>query len=98
MIQMSSSSSGGSDSTREGVGSPTSISSSVMSSNSSNINQPSINPVVQRNGDLSQSEAVSNISSPDFQVHNCAAVCFSSFFIITLNHLFNFTTVLSSKS
>ncbi|XP_034245374.1 PH and SEC7 domain-containing protein-like isoform X2 [Thrips palmi] len=65
--QMSSSSSGGSDSTRDGVESPTSISSSVMSSNSSNVNQPAINPLPQRNGDLSQSEGVSNISSPDFQ-------------------------------
>ncbi|KAK3917442.1 PH and SEC7 domain-containing protein [Frankliniella fusca] len=65
--QMSSSSSGGSDSTRDGVESPTSMSSSVMSSNSSNVNQHPINPPPQRNGDFSQSEAVSNISSPDFQ-------------------------------
>ncbi|XP_026287868.1 PH and SEC7 domain-containing protein isoform X2 [Frankliniella occidentalis] len=67
ITQMSSSSSGGSDSTRDGVESPTSISSSVMSSNSSNVNQHPINPLPQRNGDFSQSEAISNISSPDFQ-------------------------------
>lgn len=78
-MQMSSSSSGGSDSTRDGLESPTSISSSVMSSNSSNVNQPAINPLPQRNGDLSQSEGVSNISSPDFQVHSCGNL-FSFFF------------------
>ncbi|XP_021914182.1 uncharacterized protein LOC110827109 isoform X3 [Zootermopsis nevadensis] len=60
--------------------SPTSVSSSVMSSNSSSRKIPVLitgaatGPVVdsasylhQPNGDLSQSEAISNISSPDFQ-------------------------------
>ncbi|XP_023705908.1 uncharacterized protein LOC111863643 isoform X2 [Cryptotermes secundus] len=60
--------------------SPTSVSSSVMSSNSSSRKIPllvtgaapgpavdSISYLQQPNGDLSQSEAISNISSPDFQ-------------------------------
>lgn len=55
--------------------SPTSVSSSVMSSNSSNSRHgvvaptPKLNDVYlhQPNGELSQSEAISNISSPDFQ-------------------------------
>lgn len=60
--------------------SPTSVSSSVMSSNSSSRKIPlliagaatgpvgdSTSYLQQPNGDLSQSEAISNISSPDFQ-------------------------------
>ncbi|XP_069680637.1 PH and SEC7 domain-containing protein isoform X3 [Periplaneta americana] len=60
--------------------SPTSVSSSVMSSNSSSRRIPmmmtgaitgpagdSTSYLQQPNGDLSQSEAISNISSPDFQ-------------------------------
>lgn len=60
--------------------SPTSVSSSVMSSNSSSRKVPvlvagaapgpagdSMSYLQQPNGDLSQSEAISNISSPDFQ-------------------------------
>jgi PH/SEC7 domain-containing protein len=50
--------------------SPTSVSSSVMSSNSSDSDkrphEPRLNPI-PASADLSQSEAVSNISSPDFQ-------------------------------
>jgi len=60
--------------------SPTSVSSSVMSSNSGSRKIPVLMPgapsglagdstsyLQQPNGDLSQSEAISNISSPDFQ-------------------------------
>ncbi|XP_063217920.1 PH and SEC7 domain-containing protein isoform X6 [Bacillus rossius redtenbacheri] len=51
--------------------SPTSVSSSVMSSNSSSRGGPApsgpLGGLLQPNGELSQSEAVSNISSPDFQ-------------------------------
>ncbi|XP_014277707.1 PH and SEC7 domain-containing protein isoform X1 [Halyomorpha halys] len=50
--------------------SPTSVSSSVMSSNSSDSDKARLAPTTTAaptGGDLSQSEAVSNISSPDFQ-------------------------------